>query len=60
MNFALVPDKLPVCARLAQHQLFRETMKDLADMTESTPVEAKRELIQIALVYHQIELEQSA
>ena len=49
MHFALVTHKLPVRACLAQHQLFSETMKDLSDMAGSTPVEAKRELIQIAL-----------
>ncbi len=49
MHFALVIHEFPVRACLAQHQLFSEAVKDLSDMAGSTPVEAKRELIQIAL-----------
>ena len=48
MHFALVIHEFPVRACLAQHQLFSEAVKDLSDMAGSTPVEAKRELIQIA------------
>ena len=49
MHFTLVIHEFAVCACLAQHELLREAVEDLTDMAGPTPVEAKRELIEIAL-----------
>ncbi len=49
MHLALAFDEFAVRACLTQYQLLCEAVEDLADMAGPTPVEAKRELVQVAL-----------
>ena len=49
MHFTLVIHEFAVGTCLAQHELLSEAVEYLADMAGPTPVEAKRELIEITL-----------